>query len=206
MPLLVIISATSWAIPFLAGVLAFKRLGPETRILVSYFALLGLVDVFGVYLALNKINNIWLFHLFTPLEYGFLVMVFSYWQRRSLLRLLLRVSIPLFVLICIVSKLFVEDLVSFDSFTSSLESWALILISIYTLLALHRDKSSPILGMPRFWIAAAVLIYFSGNIPIFAFANIAAVWPINHVLNIISNMLFAGGFLCCHLNYRVYGV
>lgn len=186
--------------------MTFRRLGPDIKILLAYIGLLGLVDVLGLYLAFNRISNIWLFHLFTPLEYGFLVMVFSCWQKRSLLRLLLRLSIPLFALICIVSKLFVENLVSFDSFTSSLESWALILISIYTLLGLHRDKSFPILGMPRFWIASAVLIYFSGNLPIFAFANMAAVWTINHILNILSNILFAGGFLCYHLRYRLYGV
>lgn len=190
----------------MTGVLVFRRLSLEVKVLVVYFALLGQVEALSLYLALNNISNMWLFHIFTPLEYGLLALVFSYWQRNTFLRLLLRLSIPLFAVLCLVNRLLSENLVSFDNFTSSLEGWALILISIYTLLQLRRDTSVPILGMPQFWIAAAVLIYFSGNLPIFAFANMATVWMINHILNIISNLLFAGGFLCCHLKYRPYGV
>lgn len=164
-----------------------------------YFVLLGLVDVSSLYLALNRINNIWLFHLFTPLEYGILVMVFSYWQKEPLLRLVLRLSIPLFVLICLVNKLFLENLVSFDNFTVSLESSALIMISVFTLFSLYRDNSGLISKDPRFWITVAVLIYFAGNLPTFAFANIIALWSIHSILNITSNILFSGGFLCYRL-------
>jgi len=199
MPLLDIISAISWAAPLLAGVFVLNRLGRETKILVGYFILIGLVDTFGLYLAANRTNTIWLFHLFTPLEYGFLVMVFSYWQKKPLLRLLLRLSIPLFALICLVNKLFLESLVSFDNFTASLEGSALIMISVYTLFNLYRDNSGPISKDPRFWITVAVLIYFSGSLPTFAFANIIALWSIHSILNITSNILFSGGFLCYRL-------
>jgi len=166
---------------------------------VGYFILIGLVDTFGLYLAANRINNIWLFHLFTPLEYGFLVMVFSYWQKESLLRLVLRLSIPLFALICLLNKLYLEDLSRFDNFTTTLDGSALILISVYTLFGLYRDNSGPISRDPRFWITVAVLIYFSANLPLFAFANIIALWSIHHILNIASNILFTGGFLCHRL-------
>ena len=166
---------------------------------MGYLILLGLVDVFGLYLAFNRINNIWLFHLFTPLEYGFLVMVFSYWQKKSLLRLVLRLSIPLFALICLVNKLFLENLVTFDSFTASLEGSALIMISVYTLFNLYRGNSGPISKDPRFWITVAVLIYFAGSLPTFAFANIIALWSIHNILNVSSNVLFTGGFLCYRL-------
>jgi len=199
MPLLDIISAISWAAPLLAGVFVLNRLGRETKILVGYFILIGLVDTFGLYLAANRTNTIWLFHLFTPLEYGFLVMVFSYWQKKPLLRLLLRLSIPLFALMCLVNKLFLESLVSFDNFTASLEGSALIMISVYTLFNLYRDNSGPISKDPRFWITVAVLIYFSGSLPTFAFANIIALWSIHSILNITSNILFSGGFLCYRL-------
>jgi len=206
MALLTIISAVSWAVPLGAGVSLFNRLEREAKILVAYLILIGLVEAFSFYQALNKVSTIWLFHVFTPLEYGFLVVVFSYWQKKPLLRLLLRLSIPLFALICLVNKLFLESLVSFDNFTASLEGSALIMISVYTLFNLYRDNSGPISRDPRFWITVAVLIYFSGSLPTFAFANIIALWSIPHILNVISNILFARGFLCYRLKYRLYGV
>lgn len=166
---------------------------------MGYFILIGLVDILALYLAFHRLVNIWLFHLFTPLEYGFLVFVFSCWQRRRVVRLLLRLSIPLFAAVCLVNKLYLEDLGRFDNFTTTLEAAALIMISVYTLFDLYRENSSPILKNPRFWVATAVLIYFSGNFPIFAFANVLTVWSIHHILNITSNMLFTGGFLCCRL-------
>jgi hypothetical protein len=183
----------------MAGVFVFHRLRWETKILVGYFILIGLVDMLALYLAFHRVLNIWLFHLFTPLEYGFLVFVFSCWQKRPVVRLLLRASIPLFAGLCLVNKLYLENLGRFDNFTTTLEAIALIMISVYTLFDIYRENSSPILKNPRFWVATAVLIYFSGNFPIFAFANVLTVWSIHHILNITSNMLFTGGFLCCRL-------
>jgi len=206
MVLLAIISGISWAVPLGAGVSLFNRLEREAKILVAYFIFIGLVEAFSFYQALNKVSTIWLFHVFTPLEYGFLVVVFSYWQKRPLLRLVLQLSIPLFALICIANKLFVENLVSFDNFSTSLESLVLIIISVRTLFDLSRENSSTLSKDSRFWIAIAVLTYFSGNLPTFAFANVIAVSSIKHILNVISNILFARGFLCYRLKYRLYGV
>jgi hypothetical protein len=182
-----------------AGVFVFHRLRWETKILVGYFILIGLVDILALYLAFHRVVNIWLFHLFTPLEYGFLVFVFSCWQRRPAVRLLLRLSIPLFAAVCLVDKLYLEDLCRFDSIATTLEAATLIMISVYTLFDLYREDSGPLLKNLRFWVATAVLIYFSGNFPIFAFANVLTVWSVHHILNITSNMLFTGGFLCCRL-------
>jgi hypothetical protein len=198
-PLLDIVSGISWAVPFAVGVFALRRLQTGTRVLLGYFLLLGLVEAIGLYLALNKISNLWLFHVFTPLEYGFLTLVFSCWQKKPLLRLLLRLSIPLFALICLLNKLYLEDVSRFDNFTATLESAALILISVYTLFDLYRETASALFRDPRFWIAVAVLVYFSGNLPVFAFANIITLWSMHHFLNITSNILFTGGFLCHRL-------
>lgn len=192
------------AVPFFVGVYLYRWLSKDMRILLRYFAIVLLVDVILYYTSfIIKINNLWLFHIFTLVEYSFLILVFSSWQKNALLKRNMRLSIPIFAMIWVMAKFFLEGFNEIDNFTSSVESVLLVVVSAYTLYDLNKENVVSIYKEPRFWVAGAVLIYFSGNLLCFAFSNVVLVWPIHSVLNIIANLLYTGGFLCLprRLNY-----
>lgn len=141
-------------------------------------------------------SNLWVFHVFTLLEYSLLVLVFSYWQKTDILRKALRLSIPVFALIWILAKFYVEDLTSFDNFTSSLENAVIIGVSGYALLELGKEDLNSLSREPRFWVSSGVLIYFAGNLILFAISSVIMMWWTHNVLRIIYNLCQAGGFLC----------
>jgi hypothetical protein len=166
------------------------------RILLVFFAVSLLIEVIVDLLALYKINNLWLFHISTLLEYTLLILVFSYWQKKDILKLSLRLSIPLFLLIWFAAKLFLESFNQFDNFTSSMAGVILVVVSSYTLYDLSKENSVSLSRDPRFWVGSAVLIYYTGNLMLFALSNIITIWAIHSILNIIANLIYSGGFLC----------
>lgn len=196
MPTLDLISVLSSTVPLAAGIYSFRKLNSELKILVAFFALVVLVEAYCFYQTYNSGNTMWVFRFYTPVEYSFLVLVFSFWQKRAFLRKMLLYSIPLFVMICVGSELFLATSNNFDNFTASLESILLVAISSFTLLGINLEDGGNILGDPRFWVGTAVLIYFAGNLMIFSLSKEITIWWTHNFLNISANLLFSGGFLC----------
>ncbi len=196
MPTLDLISGGTATLPMVAGLYIFRKLKLEMRILSLFFVLLVLVEAYCFYQAYNYGNTMWVFRFYTPAEYSFLVLVFSFWQKRAFLRRMLLYSIPLFVLIFLGSESFLATSNNFDNFTASLESVLLVAISAFTLLGINQEDKGNILGDPRFWVGTAVLIYFAGNLMIFGLSKEITFWWTHNSLNISANLLFSGGFLC----------
>jgi hypothetical protein len=192
------ISACSIIVPLIIGLLYFQRLKLDMKFLVVFFFLIILIEVTNIILAYNCISNIWLLHIYTPLEYGFLVLIFSFWQKETALRKVLLISIPFFVLFSISIKMTLEDLNHFDNYTATFESIILVGISTYTLFNVSRKNRGALYSKPCFWVGIAVLIYFSGNLLAFALSKAIVTWTWHSILNIIANLCFAGGFLCFH--------
>jgi hypothetical protein len=174
----------------------YRRIKIEMRLLISLFILAVVVDTYSIYQATNGISNTWLLHIYTPIEYGILVMVFSFWQKNALAKKILRLSIPVFVVIFMANKLLLENFHYFDHITSSIEGIALIAISAFTLIYLPWQNPVPIHRSPRFWVASAVIIYFSGTILTFSLSALFVIWYIPTVLNLVANIVYTGGFLC----------
>jgi len=167
------------------------------RILLILFFIANLVDGYSLYQAYNLCGSVWCLHFYTPIEYSILVLVFSYWIKNNSIKRILRFSIPLFILIFVLNKLFIESMDHFDYITASIESIILLAISAYVLYNLHNEKLDSIFGMSQFWVAVAVLIYFAGNSLSFSLSVIFPIWIIPSILNIVANLLYTGGFLCC---------
>ena len=195
MPLVAHLAALSQIAPVIAGFFSYYSCTKEMRILFLYLIISILVDIVSLLLALADINNMVLFHVYTLLEYSFLIIVFSCWQKNNALAKALRISIPVFVLISMGAKIFLEDPLRYDNFSSSFESSILATVSAYTLLKLVGENLESLFTMPRFWVSLAVLIYFTGNLFTFALGSVIFTWTVQHTLGIIANLCYAGGFL-----------
>ena len=200
------LSFVSGLMPFILGLILFRKLNPALKSLLLLFGIGLLIEVLGYYLYFfAKIqNNIWLYHFYTLIEYSLLIAVFSYWQKNFKLKRMLRISIPGFAVLWIGAKFFFESFDQPDSYTTSLECVLLVGISFRTLYVVNQEHMKALFREPRFWVSSAVLIYFSSNLLTFALPNLAVNWGFHHaVVNVTSNLLYAGGFLCLspRLNY-----
>jgi hypothetical protein len=158
-----------------------------------------------LYLSILKLNNLWIIHIYTLVEYSSLMVIFSYWQKDIILKKIYKLSIPLFALIWVGAKMTLEKLNQFDQVTASLEGLILVAVSLYSLYSTSIASWNGLLKDSRFWVAAAVLIYFLSNLAFFALGNVIIKWSMDKIklaytlswiTVIFSNILYAKGFLC----------
>ncbi|MBD3233867.1 MAG: hypothetical protein GF315_09105 [candidate division Zixibacteria bacterium] len=209
-PLVSYLSSLTGFITLITGLLLFRKLDSALRIIVVYFFVICLVDTTQLLQAVYYGNNSVLLHIFTILEYSFLAWVFQHWQTGKIAKHIIRWSIPVFILIGILFKIYLEPLQNFDGFTASLSAALLIFISLYTLITILlerniiRENYENLISLPKFWVSIAVLVYFSGNILTFAFGKFVSDWGFSISINVIFNLLILVGLLCRRhpLNWR----
>ena len=191
--------------PFIAGLTMRHRLSSTMRLLLIYFSIDLATELSMAYLGSKGINNLWMVHLFTIIQYGFMIAVFSSWQSNNLIKRMLQVSIPITIVMGIVSMLFLENVRHFNNFSRPITSLILIMASAYTLFELNKEKAISVFQEPRFWISSGTLLYFASTLVLFALSNTLLnlpkhfthmVFEIHSVMNIVANIIYAIGFLC----------
>lgn len=177
-------------------VLLFKRQQKVLKILSTFLILMLAIQFVVMYLNLNRINNLFLFHLYTPIEFGLLSIILSLINSRKKTKLIINGICILFILFCIFSALFIEPLSAFNSIARGIEGVLAIVLSIYFFYALFNDDDTKdLLKYPYFWLFSGWLIYFSGTFFLFMYANNQGIatltYPIIHsVLNIFLNLVY----------------
>ncbi len=141
-----------------------------------------------------------LFHLYLPLAYTLVAMLFSFWHEGRPARLM-RLSIFLFLgiyLLLLVGGY--ENLQLPNKYSMSIMGVLVAFIALYTLYATLRDQFDlPAYRNERFWVSFGVFINHSVNVLVYAAIPVFithALWQIHNVLAILGNILYFGAYLC----------
>lgn len=206
----IVIGSATDLVPFVVGICIWERLSRELKILWIFFLLTVLTDVLVVYLAVNKMTNIWLFSIFTILEYGFLVYVFSCWEGRELVKRALQFSLIIFATIWLCLRLAGIPGAEIYYYGKLVESVVLVALSVHLLYTVNKSGVASLLKSAHFWFGSGVLLYFAGNVMLFALnifietRFISSFWLIHSGLNIVANLCYTGGFLS-HYRFKACG-
>lgn len=181
-----------------AGLVKWRIASRSMRLLTVLLLFVALIDIFTLILALRSINNIFLFHAIIIIFYPILALLFSYWHSRRTKRLL-RWSIPIFI--AAVLLLFVlgyETLEMPPSYSLSVMSIMLAIISLYTLFTLIRDGGTPIYSDERFWVSLGVFMSYASTA--FIYSGIMGgitddIWIAHNMIHTIGNLCYLAGFL-----------
>jgi len=160
-----------------------------------------LVDVFQSSTKWGNQNNFKIFGVFSIIEYA----MFAYFfylsiDSKFIKKIILIISL---VILALLTVTFLKaDKKSFDSITSSVESIAIIGLSlIYFFEQISKPQKQFIYSTPNFWIVLAFMIYMSGTLFLFIIANNLSekefhkYWVINNASNVITNLIFCIAFL-----------
>lgn len=204
-PFAAYIGASSSIVVVAVGVWRYSALRPEIKVLLGFLALSLALNAISLYLALRGINNLWLYHIVTLLEFTALVLVLSAWEKRQRRMFFFRLIAAGFFVVWLMAKIFVENLRQFDSYSSSLSSVLLVGGSCYFLWMLSQESLFKPHRDFRFWVLAAVLVDHSTRILLYALSNVILIFPMEDVAKLwsyqwivatIANGLFLGSFLC----------
>ena len=187
------IATISVLIPIVVGLYSYQRQDIALKFLVAFLVIAGVVDGFSTYMAINKIQNMWLINIFVLLQYVLLTLLFSCWHKTST-KSSLRISIVLFTILWGVRSI-INGFNIFDDFSYSLSSVLLAGMAIYTLVLFQRERQNLSGKAPQFWVSAIVLIFYGGNILIHSFQPKLSTWPVHNMLSITANLSYAWGLL-----------
>ena len=198
------ISQFSPLAPLVTGLPLFRRLDRPLRILVGMFVLAACTEAAAHYLA-HGASNLWLVHLWTPIEFTLTILAFACWQQSDRVRRILHWAIPAFLLLVVMNKIFLESFNNFDNYSRPIGSMVLAAVAVFTFQRMIVEPGDSLIRDPRFWVSSAVLIYHAGTLTLFTLGrmmlseNMEAfrdIYMVHSVINILTCLLFAGGFLC----------
>lgn len=190
--ILATISAYSILLPLASGFYwMLKRKDRSLSIFFIYTVLMVVAQFIMLFLAQNRINNIWVVHLFLPVEFLCLSAQLLRWERNEFYkRHWISVSALMLVLIIVDQA---QDINRYGGLGLLLESMILFTLSLWSLYFLINSKD-----FEKILIAAGILTYFGTNSIICLFFNdplLMAPIIIQTTVNIIANIIYSMGFL-----------
>jgi len=182
------------------GTIRFRKLSFDQRILLCLLACTLVAEAVSVLLWHFKMNNNFVYHVYSVFEVFFLGTLYIRNLQGLLPAVYLKACIGLLGVFAMVNTLFFQSLKEFNSNVTFVESLLLIILSTLYFYKLLRDLEHRKLERePMFWINMSVLTYFSGALLLFHVANEllslpeeerAAIWGTHALFNIIHYLLY----------------
>lgn len=202
LPPLALLGSFSIFIPFIVALYFYKKFDKITKLFFTYLALSAFFEALMIIWVIRGEHNLWLSHIFTPIEYGFLAYMLSFWQENQAFKKFMRFSIPIVILLIISLNLFgVEQTNTFDYISIPVISVLLAAFSWHILHQMSIHDTGDLLKSHKFWITVGIFIYFSGGLFVFAMGILPqnealyVIFQVNSVLLIIRNICFVIGLL-----------
>jgi hypothetical protein len=199
------ISAFSVLFPLAAALYKFRQLNTGLKILGVFFIFSAAVEAMMIILSGYGVKNVWLANVFALLEAAVYFYLCGRWFNLvEMFKAVMWLFIMYFIY-WLLTTFFAGSFLEFNDKEKVLKGIFLIGISGYLLIRISAEDSIMLVKDYRFWILSAILIYFSISEVVFATANFILdnnhpameyVWAIHSMINIISNLLFAYGFVC----------
>ncbi|HEX6643782.1 MAG TPA: hypothetical protein VF037_03845 [Gemmatimonadales bacterium] len=208
------IAGITFVIPVVVALYCRVRSAP-LKIIAAYTSIAFAQSLYLVWLASHGIHNLWLMHLFIPVQAGMFLWALALWQTREIARTAVLLTIPLYLAAWIVLTLTVESFSTFPRFVKIFEGLLVIAVASYTLVTRSQHISGPITSYPWFWVGAALVIYLSfGAIvnPVsslllpYAPERVLIMSGVNSVLLMVCNVCFARAMVTASARLRAGGV
>ena len=164
-------------------------------------------------LASYNIQNLWMSHINTLIEFVLIMLMYFFWMKRTRNRSILSICFIVFGICWIVSKFTFESLSSLDGWTAPLSKVLQIVFSALLLLDVVKESNIAWINDPRIWVAAGIIIYSAGSLFIFALFNtmlqispdrLKFVWSLNWILIIVSNLPLYMGLSVQEVTFNIW--
>jgi len=187
----------------------FGRMPAYAKCLLAYLVMTAIVNTTNTILTLNRIHNLWVFHIYTILESFLLLYYFKLILINKSVNTIIRVLLWAFPLFCVVNFLFLQSLYNFNTYTRPVEAIIFIsLCGVYWWQGNEEDSEISWGNIPNNWIITGLMLYFAGALFLFLLAKYILtgeanrkvwnlVWDTHATLLLIMYLLMSVGFMKC---------
>ncbi len=181
----------------------FKRIG--LLVLLTIFN-----EIIAGFLSFRHVNNNSVYHLFTPVEYGVYVSIFTLFLNDERWKKMIFLSVAGLILLEIINTILFQHIDETPTNIMNIESVLLVILSLRLFVSIREQPVYDyILKEGVFWFNSAVLMYYAFDILIWGFHSIVYHSPdppaiIYHILLLFSGFLYIAYAASILLNY-IYG-
>jgi hypothetical protein len=175
------------------------------RLLLSLLMFGFAIDFLSSFVFYRTGFDAWLGHFYVLGEITIVMSIIAFWQEAQNSKRFFRILMGLYIVFWFYAKFSFESLNGPYYLTGSISSVILALSSGYTLFIVIADRVQPLFNNYRFWVLLSFVIYYICVLLPIALQSILLshstsalilAWSITWVAAILSNLLFAKGFLC----------
>lgn len=186
---LLFLNISVWAVKY-------RDLRNELRLLGFLLLITFLVEGYATYLMLHDTRNLYLYHLLTPVQYVLYAGVFRMALQTGWVKRLITLSVPAFLLACLLVTLYVQGTSEYNSYALMLKSffitgWVLCyFVEAFSTLKLGRIETEPM-----FWVCTGLLFYSLGSFFLEGLMNYLLLQEHAYTLNLYYASLVLGYLL-----------
>jgi hypothetical protein len=197
------VSALSALVPLVASLYKYRTLNSLLKGVSLFFVFAAVVELAGDILAQQKINNLWLINIYSLIEGFIFCYVIMKWSESRSFFLTGAILFSVYFLFWWYSGFISGTIFNLNGEEKTVKAFMLLFLSGYFLIRLSTNENVIMMEDYRFWISCALMLYFSVTIIVFCTETFLVngynvsyySWIIHSVTNIISNLLFAFGFI-----------
>jgi lysylphosphatidylglycerol synthetase-like protein (DUF2156 family) len=159
-------------VPAFIGVKNYRSLSNDLKAMTLYMVFCFLTEIPTDYLAICRMNNLSILHIYTPIEFAFLAYAYSFHIDKVISKRTLLVLTIGFILFSFLNTIFIQPLHTFNSYARCVEILLVILLALCYVYSLIMNNEQRVLRtIPMFWINTAVLIYFTAGFFLYLVSN-----------------------------------
>lgn len=189
--------------PLISGIRYFALLDRQMKLLVLLVIAIAITEASTFYLAeILKTGYHWVHHVYFPVEYTIIALIFSGWVKNNLFSKSILYSIPVVFIISIYNSLFLQSLNQLNSYAITLGLICYTIMTLYVLYQVMTEDLGKILKNHIFWVSTGLLIFSAGDLAYFAFNPLVtehyliAIWAIHVIFNITVHIFYFIGIIC----------
>lgn len=182
------------------GISRYSKLEGNQKLLVFLAGIALLTEIISIVLLENGVNTYPLFHIYAPIEYAIIVLIFANSVFEASEKKGLIISVLIVFVYGIANSIFWQSIKEPNTNITTVTSLLITSISIYSLFRiLSTMKYSRVETSSFFWVVVGMLIYFPTSFMLFAYSNWLKpidpqdsinVWVVHVIFNTIHYLCF----------------
>lgn len=173
-------------IPFFIGLFKFKKMDSTLKIIFYLVSIGTAMNMFLIYFGITWRSNNWVMHIYTVVEFLFIIYFYYRLFSQKVFRKIILILFGISTIIVILNKIYLEPLNKIDNYTLTIESIILLIITSMFLVDFLINNLIINLRDYRILLTVGYMIYFGGNLFIFALSNeVNGIWLVHNLIYIL---------------------
>lgn len=157
---------------FLSGLFRWKTIGYVQKVVTCLLGLTLVVELISRSLWKLEINTYPLFHIYAPIQYSILTWAYIKIFDFTMFNLILKLSIPLFLVYSLMNTIFWQPLTIPNSNVTTALSIIMVSLSVcFYFRLLSQMKYKQLERSAVFWLNNGIVVYFAGSLLMFVYGE-----------------------------------